>query len=275
MEEKEIQLFKCPDFFTNIKKKNRCTDLDREIQLSKCHTFDHIGGFLRARVTIDVASPLRRWVLIESARRKSMDLYEVQYEQIPHFCFSCGRLGHPDILCPTPGNRDNNGDLPFGKGLRASDEWKKPVFSEGSSGGQGASYFNKPETKNSSNAAEKGPEATSPLKKNSQVKRKAASTNLVYRRVETPLLDSVADGAKAMVVFKDPAENLIDGATENVVEEGRDPRRRNPHRRARQIRQRLQGSPARRNDLPGMEQPGAWEPCGCSRASQCREAGRS
>jgi hypothetical protein len=31
--------------------------------------FDHVGGFLRARVTMDVASPLRQWVLIESARR--------------------------------------------------------------------------------------------------------------------------------------------------------------------------------------------------------------
>jgi hypothetical protein len=48
--------------------------------------FDHVGGFLRARVTVDVASPLRRWVLIESARRGGMDLYDIQYEQAPHFC---------------------------------------------------------------------------------------------------------------------------------------------------------------------------------------------
>jgi hypothetical protein len=68
--------------------------------------FDHTGGFLRARVTVAIANPLRRWVLIESARRKGMDLYEIQYEHAPHFCFSCGRFRHSDLVCPTPGTRD-------------------------------------------------------------------------------------------------------------------------------------------------------------------------
>ena len=53
--------------------------------------FDPIGGYLRARVTVDVNKPLRRGVLIESAARQSADWYEVQFENIPHFCFSCGR----------------------------------------------------------------------------------------------------------------------------------------------------------------------------------------
>ncbi|KAM0880761.1 hypothetical protein ACQ4PT_033362 [Festuca glaucescens] len=87
--------------------------------------FDHNGGYLRARVTIDVASPLRRWVLIESARRQCTDLYDIQYEQLPHFCFSCGRLGHADPFCPSPGTQGPNGELPFGKGLRAPDDWKR------------------------------------------------------------------------------------------------------------------------------------------------------
>ncbi|KAM0917005.1 hypothetical protein ACQ4PT_009833 [Festuca glaucescens] len=143
--------------------------------------FDHVGGFLRARVTIDIANPLRRWVLIDSAKRKSVDLYEIQYEHVPHFCFSCGRLGHPDTLCPSPGNRDENGKLPFGKGLRASDDWKKASYSEGSTG---SSQNRKVETRNSSNAATARTEATSPLKKNQNVKRKAETQQKVYRRVE-------------------------------------------------------------------------------------------
>ena len=59
--------------------------------------FDPVGGFLRARVTIDVNKPLRRWILIDSARRKSRDWYDIQYENVPNFCFSCGRLGHSDL----------------------------------------------------------------------------------------------------------------------------------------------------------------------------------
>ncbi|KAM0920359.1 hypothetical protein ACQ4PT_007552 [Festuca glaucescens] len=30
--------------------------------------FDHIGGYLRARVPVDVSCPLRRWILIDSAK---------------------------------------------------------------------------------------------------------------------------------------------------------------------------------------------------------------
>jgi hypothetical protein len=61
-----------------------------------------------------------------------MDMYEIQYEHIPHFCFSCGRLGHSDLLCPTPGSRDANGNLPFGKGMRAPEEGRRASYSEGS-----------------------------------------------------------------------------------------------------------------------------------------------
>ena len=32
--------------------------------------FDHIGGYLRARVSVEVSKPLQRWILIDSARRQ-------------------------------------------------------------------------------------------------------------------------------------------------------------------------------------------------------------
>ena len=54
-----------------------------------------------------------------------MDPYDIVYENVPHFCFSCGKLGHSDLVCTTPGTRDEHGDLPFGKGLRAQDERRK------------------------------------------------------------------------------------------------------------------------------------------------------
>ncbi|KAM0861881.1 hypothetical protein ACQ4PT_045598 [Festuca glaucescens] len=212
----------------NLREKKWWLSIARHIdKREKEVQFDHAGGFLRARVTVDVANPLRRWVQIDSARRKSMDLYEIQYEQVLHFYFSCGQLGHTDSLGPAPGTRDENGDLLFGKGLRASKEWREPAYSEGSSGGQGTSHFSKPETKNSSNASEKGPEATSPLKKNSNAKRKADS-NKVYRRVETLLLENPSEGTKMMVLYKHPSEGNINGVRENVEEEERVPKKKKP-----------------------------------------------
>jgi hypothetical protein len=104
--------------------------LDKDASLVQV---DPVGGYLRARITIDVNKPLRRGMLIESAKRGSTDWYEIKYEQIPHFCFSCGRLGHSDPFCPAPGNRDSKGNLPFGPELRADDNRKKPSPVENSS----------------------------------------------------------------------------------------------------------------------------------------------
>uniref|UniRef100_A0A453C002 CCHC-type domain-containing protein n=1 Tax=Aegilops tauschii subsp. strangulata TaxID=200361 RepID=A0A453C002_AEGTS len=49
-------------------------------------------------------------------------MYDIQYEQVPYFCFSCGRLGHSDPYCPTPGSRDEKGELPFGSKMRAPED---------------------------------------------------------------------------------------------------------------------------------------------------------
>jgi hypothetical protein len=54
---------------------------------------DPVGGYLRARITVDVNKPLRRGMLIDSARRQSTYWYDIQYENIPFFCFSCGGWG--------------------------------------------------------------------------------------------------------------------------------------------------------------------------------------
>lgn len=152
--------------------------------------FDHVNGYLRARVTVEVSKPLRRWILIESAQRKSVDPYDIQYENIPHFCFSCGRLGHSDLHCSTPRTRDANGELPFGRGLRVTDERKKASSSENMSKEHTSNQNNKAETRGSSTAAEKGVEVTSPAKNRNQNKRKGGPQNnkQVYRRVKVPLL---------------------------------------------------------------------------------------
>lgn len=149
--------------------------------------FDHTVGYLRARVTVDVDKPLRRWILIESKRIKCMDPYDIVYENVPHFCFSYGKLGHSDLFCATPGTRDENGDLPFDQGLRAQDEWKKTASGEGSTRENSTSHKSKTETKNSSTAAKGTAEVTSPAKntRNHQ-KRKGGPQvqNQMYRKVD-------------------------------------------------------------------------------------------
>jgi hypothetical protein len=218
----KLQLWPCVIYLPfNLREKKWWKIISGQIdKQAKDVEFDHVGAFLRARVTVDIANPLRICILINSARRQCVDMYEVQYEQIPHFCFSCGRLGHSDMLCPTPGTRAANGDLSFGKGLRALDDQKRSSYSEGSSGDYGYNQQNKADARNSSTVArEPGPEAMSPLK-NKANKRIAAGQNKVYRRVEKPLLltaptDDVANHSLVLVQGPSPMAtevvNDVDG----------------------------------------------------------------
>ncbi|KAM0830207.1 hypothetical protein ACQ4PT_066337 [Festuca glaucescens] len=82
------------------------------------------GGFLREQVWINIDVPLRRCIAIDSSRRESCDWYELEYEDLPYFCFACGLIGHSDIFCPNPGERDELGRWPYGPSLRAPDAKK-------------------------------------------------------------------------------------------------------------------------------------------------------
>lgn len=83
------------------------------------------GPYLRAKVAIDVSKPLRRCVGIFSARQQTNEWYDVQYEKLPYFCFSCGIIRHSSIECPSPAARDDKGLLPYGENLRVPDDKKK------------------------------------------------------------------------------------------------------------------------------------------------------
>jgi hypothetical protein len=81
------------------------------------------GTFLRARVAIPFDQPLRRWVTI---RRDGRDeCFQLQYEKLPFFCFGCGLIGHGELECKTPADRDAQGRLPFDRNLRAPEERRR------------------------------------------------------------------------------------------------------------------------------------------------------
>ena len=58
----------------NLKNTKRGLEIARQIDATASVVqIDPVGGFLRARVTLDVRKPLRRWILIDSAKRKCRD----------------------------------------------------------------------------------------------------------------------------------------------------------------------------------------------------------
>ncbi|KAE8800507.1 hypothetical protein D1007_24002 [Hordeum vulgare] len=148
---------------------------------------DPVGGFLRGRVSIDVRKPLQRWILIESAKRKSTDKYEIEYEHIPHFCFSCGRLGYADPFCPSPGNMDENGDLLFKPSLWAAED--RTRTSSGEHQPKPSNQNNTRESRASSTKQKEGVEVSSPVKVPAQQKHKGVpQPTHTYKPVVKPLL---------------------------------------------------------------------------------------
>ena len=81
-----------------------------------------VGKDLRARIIISLNEPVSRVVSVFSSRRKRKEWYDVVYERVPFFCFSCGIIGHSEIECPTPATSDENGRLPYIERLRAHEE---------------------------------------------------------------------------------------------------------------------------------------------------------
>lgn len=144
-----------------------------------------VGKELRARIIISLKEPLPRGVAVFSSRRQRKEWYDVVYERVPFFCFSCGIIGHSEIECPKPAIRDEKGCLPYSEKLRAPEERRMRIQGIGhsqadnsirrsnSSGTRGSSDSKKSTTKRSDDSdkdsrkgdgEEKGMEESSPIR---------------------------------------------------------------------------------------------------------------
>jgi hypothetical protein len=74
-------------------------------------------GYLRVRVDFPLSKPLVQTLQVKIKGRGPM-LNTLRYENVPHFYFSCGRLGHTAFNCNEGDAED--GSVKFGEELRAS-----------------------------------------------------------------------------------------------------------------------------------------------------------
>ncbi|KAE8799284.1 hypothetical protein D1007_25414 [Hordeum vulgare] len=142
---------------------------------------DPVGGFLRTRVSINVQKPLRRWILIDSAKRKS-----------------------------TEKTRDENGDLPFKLGLHASDDHRR--MNSGENQPKSNNQNSTTESRSSSSKQKDGVEVTSPAKTPVQNKRKEGpQSNQVYRLVAKLSL-AITEHGEAMACREAAMDLVFQGA---------------------------------------------------------------
>ena len=136
------------------------------------------GSYMRVRDEIAVQEPVVRYVTVTFVKLRTMKTYSVMYERLPFYYFSCGLLGHSSILCPTPGIRDENGDLPYAaKKLRVTGDYLRKSggskSSNASSSAAGESNntdarvpsSGRPKAKNHTGSASGDGEVPSPLKR--------------------------------------------------------------------------------------------------------------
>lgn len=87
-----------------------CVNLGKILQ---AELNEKAGNYVRVRVEIPVYRPLETSVAmfakLQGTRTKMQ--FEIQYEKLPHFCYTCGYLGHQEKSC----GRKRKGGLPTGK----------------------------------------------------------------------------------------------------------------------------------------------------------------
>ncbi|KAK1619807.1 hypothetical protein QYE76_025324 [Lolium multiflorum] len=119
-----VRVFNLPFEWMNDRKGLKIARLiDKNCSVDVDEFGEASGTFLRAKVAIPIAEPLRRWVTI---RRDNKDVrFDLQYEKLPFYCFSCGLIGHGELECKNPADRDVSGKLPFDRNLRALEERRR------------------------------------------------------------------------------------------------------------------------------------------------------
>ncbi|KAM0835334.1 hypothetical protein ACQ4PT_062994 [Festuca glaucescens] len=191
--------------------------LDKNCKLDVDENGDADGCYLRVRADIPIDKPLRRWVT--TTKNKSECRFNLQYEKLPFYCFSCGLIGHGELECSDPAYRDDRGKLPFDRELRAPEDRRRKLqsFSQAAataswnsdSRDRGTGSKNYPGSATSRTSKESGdkgglkPEDSHSSLKNSLLKKRKPSAGLNTEETNDLLLtlgNDSPDLSQAMVV---------------------------------------------------------------------------
>ena len=101
--------------------------------------------------------PLERGVMLKPDKNSKPEWFEIQFEKLPFYCFSCGIMGHTELDCPTPAPRNALGKLPYDLRLRAPKERRRKFQSFGQAAEESFGSASSRRTSSSRNSAEKRP----------------------------------------------------------------------------------------------------------------------
>jgi hypothetical protein len=118
-----VSILNLPFSWMNERRGRRAAGLISEVmKMDVDHDGKTSGLFLRARAAVEIEKPLRRGVMLKTNSKGNPEWFDVQYEKLPFFCFSCGMLGHSEIVCPRLMPRNALGKLPYDLKFRAPED---------------------------------------------------------------------------------------------------------------------------------------------------------
>jgi hypothetical protein len=91
-----VRIFGLPFALMNSERGGPLAGMIGEVEKVECDERGRAWGeYLRVRINVDITEPFMRCVAVESSRLNRTVFYEVKYEKLPIFCFSCGFWGTP------------------------------------------------------------------------------------------------------------------------------------------------------------------------------------
>lgn len=168
---------------------------------------DAAGNFLRARVEIPIEKPLKRYITIQTS--EGDEFYDLQYEKLPFFCFSCGIMGHSELECPNPSERDAEGKWEYDNKIRAPEERKRRIqsFAQAAAASDWSGTSNRSDSHNSSKEKSTEEFMSEKSEESKEFMDEEITTSL--KKMETNMDKGVQDSNACKAIIASQAQDKI------------------------------------------------------------------
>ncbi|KAJ1431874.1 Zinc knuckle CX2CX4HX4C [Sesbania bispinosa] len=117
-----VQIWGLPAHCKTIKMGYKIGGCLGEVKTADLFEIRDRGSFLKLLINLDSSNPLKAGIHVGS-KSDGVHWVDFEYERLPQFCYSCGKIGHEEVFCHNTTNKEEDTDpeaKPLGPWMRAS-----------------------------------------------------------------------------------------------------------------------------------------------------------